>query len=524
MVSFPRIIYLADTVYSERLEGRESDRYASYNNALIGSGYRTGDFCLFNQSTGVPLTANAYGQPDIANGTVTWAFGAKLRTDRDPNKFVAADANAAADYVDGDVIHLQIWNKPKTTATLTLTSGGTLVGAGDAAYIYGTGTLAGITDDFDDVADNGDYFLIADEEPSNLSIQIPTKDVIGSFGSDKVNTSEASSIGDPVSSETKIAVVNGSLLAYISILHLERHFADRYSPYVGYTAVTSSAYDAKGELDVGQLNNANPIVRFAPKDSDLADLEAEITDGTIFEIYHDSANYYLLKAAEVNGKVVRNDSFKTAINGRYVNTSRVEKVGTISATDSFELRVYKKGDGLVPVPSQDDIGKVLEAVGINSYEWREIAIAGISGLETALAGKDPKPTQSNPSITGTESGNTWTTIQANCNDNDRFVLGMIYNDNKDGNGNPTGNWGLAHADIRFGDIGDVSTRKTWLPLPAELWLSCAAEPNWFHVARSAGRTDQQRQPARLALRELLLIRRKNHNEFPRQHQARVPTR
>ena len=73
---------------------------------------------------------------------------------------------------------MQIWNKPKTTATLTLTSGGTLVGTGDAAYIYGTGTLAGITDDFDDVADNGDYFLIAKEEPSDLQVKLPATDIL----------------------------------------------------------------------------------------------------------------------------------------------------------------------------------------------------------------------------------------------------------------------------------------------------------------------------------------------------------
>ena len=129
----------SDVVRDYQLIGKETDRYASYTNGFIGSGYRTASFCLFNQSSGLPLTANAYRQPDIANGTVTWAFGAKLRTDRDPNNFVAAPASQASDYVSGDVIHLQIWNKPKTTATLTLTSGGTLVGTGDAAYIYGTG-------------------------------------------------------------------------------------------------------------------------------------------------------------------------------------------------------------------------------------------------------------------------------------------------------------------------------------------------------------------------------------------------
>ena len=110
----------------EEIVGKETDRYASYNNALIGSGYRTGDWCLFNQATAPTDDSNAVRQPDIAdrNADGVVVFGQKLRTDRDPNNFVEAPASAATDYKSGDVIYASIWNKPDARIAITLTSGG----------------------------------------------------------------------------------------------------------------------------------------------------------------------------------------------------------------------------------------------------------------------------------------------------------------------------------------------------------------------------------------------------------------
>ena len=183
-------------ITQEDIVGKETDRYASYNNALIGSGYRTGDWCLFNQATEPTDDTNAVRQPDIAdrntNGVVV--FGQTLRTDRNPNNFVAAPASAATDYKSGDVIYASIWNKPDARIAITLTSGGTLVGTGDAAYIWATATWDEIGEiPASDVVDYGDYFKIAKEEPTQTIIGItkamrdflPTREL---DDSDEINT------------------------------------------------------------------------------------------------------------------------------------------------------------------------------------------------------------------------------------------------------------------------------------------------------------------------------------------------
>ena len=82
---------------------KETDKYASYTNAFFGSGYRTGSFCFYTQDTVPTNDDNAVRQPDIAdrntNGVI--ALGATLRSDRNPNNFVAAQTDTAASYSSG---------------------------------------------------------------------------------------------------------------------------------------------------------------------------------------------------------------------------------------------------------------------------------------------------------------------------------------------------------------------------------------------------------------------------------------
>ena len=93
---YDRVSGVPDFVKKSDLKGKETDRYASYNNAALGANYWDGTFCIFDQDTGAPQTANAVGQPDIGDDTtVVIAVGAKLRTDRDPNNAVFAAAKCS---------------------------------------------------------------------------------------------------------------------------------------------------------------------------------------------------------------------------------------------------------------------------------------------------------------------------------------------------------------------------------------------------------------------------------------------
>ena len=413
-----------DTVYSEQLEGRESDRYASYNNALIGSGYRTGDFCLFNQSTGVPVTANAYGQPDIANGTVTWAFGAKLRTDRDPNNFVAAAANVAADYVAGDVIHLQIWNKPKTTATLTLTSGGTLVGAGDAAYIYGVGTLAGITDAFDDVADNGDYFLIADEEPSDLRVELPATDILDPPWVEADGSNVTAELIDAIQGDNEEVTLTPDFRVdvtnvdyYIQITEASKQISIR---------MPSSQVGTDDDEDAKRLLQPNAWVEIGGWKVDVTTNANRSVVGSGLRF---SFNYgEVLEGLKPTGSATR----KVTVVGADIHRGEVAKAAFAEESPSIG------GKG-----------------GTAGQVWTR----GSDDEDADWADTTPLPVETSPTVLGAESpNNTWTVIHQNCGVDDRFVGNLVYSDGS--------NSGFAHIDFRFGDLDNNHAKKYWFPIPA----------------------------------------------------------
>ena len=166
-----------DIVYDEELEGRESDRYASYNNAFVGNSYRSGDWVLSSDTSGPPTTPNLIGQPNIGTGSGVIAFG-RLRTDKDPNNLQWAPVLSGSEYASGDVLHITIWDDPAHGhLRATLTSGLTLVGTGDAAYVWATASWVEIGN-VADVQDVGDYFKFAEYVPTDLDLRIPSGDVI----------------------------------------------------------------------------------------------------------------------------------------------------------------------------------------------------------------------------------------------------------------------------------------------------------------------------------------------------------
>ena len=187
----PKTALPGDVVYEGELAGHESDVYFSYTNAA--NEYWPGTIKFYNQSSGAPANANLVRQPDIAAGTITVAVGTP-RTDRDPNDFELGTAYQATDFVSGDVYYLRDWNAAETGGTLTLTSGGTVLGTGNARRVYFTATLALSGTDLPDVEDQGDYWVFAEEEPTHLQIEIPYTDVDG-LGSAYVRT-DGSNVND----------------------------------------------------------------------------------------------------------------------------------------------------------------------------------------------------------------------------------------------------------------------------------------------------------------------------------------
>ena len=173
----PKSTLPGDVVYREQLEGKETDRYASYNNAFVGNAYRAGDWVLSSDTAGPPTTPNLIRQPDITTGSGVIALG-RLRTDADPNHLVWAPVPTADDYANGDVIYASLDRDKGSHLKITLTSAPTLVGTGDSAYLWATASWVE-TGNIANVAVAGDYFKLAAEEPTGLQIEIPASDVLG---------------------------------------------------------------------------------------------------------------------------------------------------------------------------------------------------------------------------------------------------------------------------------------------------------------------------------------------------------
>ena len=179
LLPWAKLSGVPDFVTDEELRGRESDRYASYTNAFIAATYRRGLISLFTQASGPPVDAHAVRQPDIADRATDGivAFSTFLRTDRDPNRLEWAPESAATDYTSGQELYVSVWNYPGAHVKVTLTSNGTLVSSGDAAYIWATATWDEVNQ-IPDVIDYGNYFKVAEYQPSDLQVRLPATDIL----------------------------------------------------------------------------------------------------------------------------------------------------------------------------------------------------------------------------------------------------------------------------------------------------------------------------------------------------------
>ena len=170
---------LAKYVLKTDLEGKETDRFASYDNAFIQTGYRAGFWVLTSDTSGAPTQANQIGQPNIATGSGTVCFG-RLRTDADPNNLQWDVVPAAANYPSGAIFYASIDGDKSAHLKITLTSAGTKVeGSNDNGdYVYATADWVE-TGDIADVQDFGNYFRIGREVPSKLKVELPWTDILG---------------------------------------------------------------------------------------------------------------------------------------------------------------------------------------------------------------------------------------------------------------------------------------------------------------------------------------------------------
>ena len=159
-------------------EGYEDDLYMDYESVMLDTSIqdKRTQWCLTTDTSGAPQLTNQVTELSSVNdGTYTLVVSTILSTtsdnENDPNNPIAYDqAKTAADYPTGSVfyIHSQEPYDTKNYIKCTLTTDGTLVGTGNAAYIWATVSIDEV-----ETFDDGDWFRLSTEVPSTLNIDIP---------------------------------------------------------------------------------------------------------------------------------------------------------------------------------------------------------------------------------------------------------------------------------------------------------------------------------------------------------------
>ena len=159
-----------DVVRRADLEGRETDRFASYDVALFGGQYFPGFFCLFSGSAQPTDDTDAVAPADLATGNYAMAWG-PLRLDSDPDRSPTTEALAAADWPSGRVAYVSPWHPYQADAhmRIVLSADATLVGAGNGQHLWAPVSVVEVGD----VASASDYFRWSLDKPSGLDVDLP---------------------------------------------------------------------------------------------------------------------------------------------------------------------------------------------------------------------------------------------------------------------------------------------------------------------------------------------------------------
>ena len=155
------------------LQGQDTDVYGSYVGNMLQSGTtdRRAMWVLTTDTSGAPQAANVISEVSaVDDGTYTMAMSTSFFEKADPNAWPNPYmSKSISDFPIGKeiYIHSQIPYNTENYLKLTLQTPGTVVGSGDAAYIWATVLI----DEVETFA-NGDYFRISEVQPSDLFLKM----------------------------------------------------------------------------------------------------------------------------------------------------------------------------------------------------------------------------------------------------------------------------------------------------------------------------------------------------------------
>ena len=271
-------------VFRTDLEGHKSDIWVSYDNALFGSDYFSGNWCWFTGDTEPTDDTRAVGQPDIASGSGVFVVG-RGRSDKDPKKVEWGPALSAADYPAGRVIHGYVQGSANPGhVKITLTHDGALAGSGDQARVWVRATLEEVGDV--GPAANGNWWQLSEYAPPGLDIRIPAGDVIDPPWVDETGAGT----GDTPVTQASFMPVRSPAGVYED--KSVAHMGDHIRPRLTAPQVLSATYEATfgdieagdGKINVGAVLGGSATVTWGVRAAEALDGGGNLPKADILSI------------------------------------------------------------------------------------------------------------------------------------------------------------------------------------------------------------------------------------------------
>ena len=351
------------------LAGHESDRFASSGDWLPDATDRRGIFGFTTDAQGsAPSVANSVDLATItADGDYTVWWSDQLRDNSDADVWSLAPASGAADFPAGHVLYLTGESPRKASPRLKVTTleAPSSVGAGNGKVWYARASVdhsgAGSVANFDG------WYQLAEEEPSDLAIDIAVSDVAGAARTDLSNLdlSGLAPHGDPVSDETEIPVIAGDDFEHLSLAHFRRHLGSGVDfpgyQYKGNTGANFSSATPDGQ--VAAFGGASRQFALTLKVADAPDFGARDDAGNLFEVYKDEDNFIF----GVISVVAQGAGLQAGVT--WVTLTAIYTRGAVAANDAATLRLYGTAED-VKLPFIDGTAGVNQASGSTAVPMR----------------------------------------------------------------------------------------------------------------------------------------------------------
>ena len=311
---------------------------------------------------------------------------------------------------------------------ITLTGAGTLVGTGNAAYIWAPASWDEVVD-VSDVVDNGDYFLIADEQPTQLPIEIPYTDVEGGDGHwariDGSNIPAGAGIVNRIQGDNETVRLENTYTIEDTTEAYYIQLTETNDLNTARIRLPSSASGSQDDLDLTRLVKDRAWIDIAGYIIDVTQNATRAVIGTSLTF---TFNYVVVDGTKPVSGTTQPDVYGEDVHrGEIARAAFKNETPSIDGKGGTDNQVWTRVSG--------------EGTWADRYEYTPPAWTTFTNLNTEQAPDE------------------WTNLLTNVADSDMVEIGYV------GEMGGNNNWGVNGAVFRFGFL--PTSTKTWAPRPAD---------------------------------------------------------